>query len=78
MTESSREHELDARELQCPLPLLKAKRALGDLESGDVLRVYATDTGSVRDFQVFAEHSGNRLLSSVEEGGVYVHVLQKK
>jgi tRNA 2-thiouridine synthesizing protein A len=71
-------HELDARELQCPLPLLKAKRALGELESGDVLRVYATDTGSVRDFRVFAEHSGNRLLSSVEEEGVYVHVLQKK
>ncbi len=71
--------EVDARGLECPMPLLKAKRALNGLASGDRLRVLATDTGSQRDFRVFAEQSGHQLLSA-EEGadGVYCYLLQKR
>ncbi len=70
--------ELDATGLQCPLPLLKAKRALSELASGECLRVFATDRGSVRDFKVYADHSGHSLLSSDEEDGVFIYVLQKQ
>ncbi|MBN7795134.1 sulfurtransferase TusA family protein [Parahaliea mediterranea] len=69
--------EVDATGLQCPMPLLMAKRALNGLASGEQLRVIATDRGSVRDFQVFAEQSGHRLLASGEQDGVYIHLLQK-
>jgi tRNA 2-thiouridine synthesizing protein A len=69
--------ELDATGLQCPMPLLKAKRALNGLESGQRLRVLATDQGSLRDFQVFARQSGHGLLFSEEVDGVYVHVIEK-
>ena len=69
--------ELDTVGLLCPMPLLKAKRALNAMESGQHLRVLATDQGSVRDFQVFAEHSGNILISSEEKDGVLIHVLCK-
>ena len=69
--------DLDARGLQCPMPLLKAKRALNAMNTGQRLRVLATDQGSVRDFQVFAEQSGHLLLSSEESEGVYTHLLQK-
>ena len=71
-------HELDARSLTCPLPLLKAKQALNGMESGERLRIWATDGGSVRDFQVFCELSGNHLLESAEADGVYSYLLQKK
>ena len=54
--------DLDARGLKCPLPILKAKKALSDMSSGDILRVLATDPGSVRDFQAFARQTGNDLL----------------
>ena len=54
--------EVDARGLSCPLPILKAKKALANMESGDVLRVVTTDSGSVRDFQLFAKQTGNELL----------------
>lgn len=70
--------ELDATGLLCPMPLLKAKRALNAMASGEKLRVTATDQGSVRDFQVFAEQSGHTLLATDESEGVYVHVLQKR
>jgi tRNA 2-thiouridine synthesizing protein A len=70
--------ELDAIGLLCPMPLLKAKRALNAMDSGEKLRVSATDQGSVRDFQVFAEQSGHALLASEEIDGVYVHLLQKR
>jgi tRNA 2-thiouridine synthesizing protein A len=66
--ESAEIIELDATGLQCPMPLLKAKRALNGL---------ATDQGSIRDFRVFAEQSGHLLLESEERGGVYTHLLQK-
>jgi tRNA 2-thiouridine synthesizing protein A len=69
--------ELDTKGLLCPMPLLKAKRALNGMTQGQRLRVLATDQGSVRDFRVFAEQSGHLLLSSDEDQGVYVHVLEK-
>ncbi|MEZ5572118.1 MAG: sulfurtransferase TusA family protein [Halioglobus sp.] len=70
--------EVDARGLDCPMPLLKAKRALNTMCSGQQLRVLATDKGSVRDFRVFAEQSGHLLLDSTEADGVYVYLLQKR
>jgi tRNA 2-thiouridine synthesizing protein A len=70
--------EVDARGLDCPLPLLKAKQALNKLASGAQLRVYATDPGSRRDFRVFAEQSGHRLVeSSEQDDGVFIYVLEK-
>lgn len=69
--------EVDARGLQCPMPLLKAKRALNTMASGEHLRVLATDSGSQRDFRVFAEQSGHRLLASEVDGDVYRYLLQK-
>lgn len=69
--------ELDVIGENCPMPLLKAKRALNAMEKGQHLKVLATDRGSVRDFQVFAQQSGNILLSSQEEDGVYIHLLMK-
>lgn len=69
--------ELDARGLDCPMPLLQAKRALNAMRVGQRLQVLATDQGSVRDFRVFAEQSGHVLLASDESDGVYRHVLQK-
>ena len=69
--------ELDVIGEKCPMPLLKAKRALNAMVKGQQLKVLATDSGSVRDFHVFAQHSGNILLSSQEENGVYIHLLVK-
>ncbi len=70
--------ELDTCGLNCPMPLLKAKQALNAMQSGEQLRVRATDPGSQRDFRVFAEQSGHQLLESSEEDGVFVYVLQKR
>ena len=70
--------ELDARGLNCPLPILKAKKALAEMSSGDVLRVLSTDAGSVRDFQAFARQTGNELLEQDSSGGDYVHVLRRR
>jgi tRNA 2-thiouridine synthesizing protein A len=69
--------ELDATGLACPMPLLKTKRALNGMQSGQRLRVLATDQGTVRDFRVFAEQSGHLLLESGEVQGVYSYLLQK-
>ncbi|MGH1374278.1 MAG: sulfurtransferase TusA family protein [Cellvibrionaceae bacterium] len=71
-------HEVDARGLACPLPLLKAKQALNQLNGGEQLQVLATDEGSVRDFKTFAELSGNLLIESTQVDGCYRYVLQKK
>jgi tRNA 2-thiouridine synthesizing protein A len=68
---------VDASGLNCPLPLLKAKQSLKQLSPGQCLEVIATDPGSVRDFRVFAELSGNALLCSRQEGETYYYVLQK-
>jgi TusA-related sulfurtransferase len=70
--------EVDATGLACPMPLLKAKRALNGMRPGQRLRVLATDRGSVRDFRVFAEQSGHRLLESDASGGVYRYLLEKR
>lgn len=69
--------EVDARGLNCPLPLLKAKQALNALQSGDELSVLATDPGSVRDFRVFAEQAGHELLESSQQDGLYRYRLRK-
>lgn len=69
--------EVDARELRCPLPLLRAKQALRDLESGQAVRVLATDAGSVRDFRAFAELAGHGLQREDRADGVYVYILVK-
>ncbi len=70
--------EVDATGLACPMPLLKAKRALNAMQSGQRLRVLSTDQGSVRDFKVFAEQSGHCLLESTEAGGIYCYLIVKK
>ena len=69
--------ELDARGLNCPLPILHAKKALNDLAAGKVLKVMATDPGAVKDFKAFAHQTGNELLSSDETGGEDVFLLRK-
>ena len=69
---------LDATGLQCPMPLLKAKKALNELPAGALLRVLATDPGSVRDFDVFAKQSGNVLLESTATEGRFSYLLRKK
>lgn len=70
--------ELDASGLRCPLPLLKAKQALGGMESGECLLVRATDPASVRDFRVYAQHSGHELLEFSEHDGVYSYRIRKR
>ena len=69
--------KVDARGLRCPMPLLKAKRALNALAPGQALAVLATDSGSMRDFAVFCEQSGHELLLSEERDGVYRYLLRK-
>jgi tRNA 2-thiouridine synthesizing protein A len=70
--------DLDARGLNCPLPILKTKKALADMTSGQVLRVQATDPGSVRDFQAFAKQTGNHLLEQSQENEIFTFFMQRK
>jgi TusA-related sulfurtransferase len=70
--------ELDTRGLNCPLPILKAKKALTTMTSGQVLKVMSTDTGSVRDFAAFAKQTGHELLSQTTEGSDFIHVLKRR
>ena len=70
--------EVDARGLNCPLPILKAKKALSELHSGDLLRVISTDPGSVRDFQAFAKQTGNELVEQQSTPDEFVHVLRRR
>ena len=70
--------EIDTRGLNCPLPILKAKKALTSMTSGQVLKVLATDAGSVRDFAAFAKQTGNELLSQSTEGNDFIHVLKRR
>jgi len=70
--------ELDTRGLNCPLPILKAKKALADMRSGEVLKVIATDPGSVRDFQAFARQTGNELVEQIALGDEFVHLLRRR
>jgi TusA-related sulfurtransferase len=69
---------LDVKGLSCPMPLLKAKKALNEMAPDTLLKVLATDPGSVRDFEVFSKQSGNALLESRQEGDTYVYLLRKK
>ncbi len=70
--------ELDASGLNCPLPILRAKKTLKGMESGEVLRIIATDPGSVKDFEAFANQTGNELMEASEEGGKYIFFIKKK
>lgn len=70
--------EVDARGLNCPLPILKAKKALAELQSGQLLKVLCTDAGSVRDFQAFCKQTGNQLLEQETVGEEFIHVLQRR
>jgi len=71
------DQELDASGLNCPLPILRAKKTLSSMQSGNILRIIATDPGSVKDFEAFARQTGNQLLESGEEGGKFVFLLKK-
>jgi len=70
--------ELDARGLNCPLPILRAKKALTEMASGQVLRILATDPGSVKDFQAFSKQTGNPLLSSETAKDEFIFLMKKK
>ena len=70
--------ELDTRGLNCPLPILKAKKALTDMLSGQLLRVVSTDAGSLRDFQAFAKQTGNELIEQTTVGVEYIHVMRRR
>lgn len=71
------DRELDASGLNCPLPILRARKMLGDMERGQVLRVISTDQGSIKDFEAFSKQTNHPLLSSGEEGGKFVFLLKK-
>jgi len=75
---TSFDKELDARGLNCPLPILRTKKFLNDMGAGQILRIIATDPGSVKDFQAFAKQTGNDLLESNEAGGEYTFLIKKK
>ena len=70
--------ELDTRGLNCPLPILKAKKALADMRSGEVLRVVSTDPGSMRDFQAFARQTGNELIEQASNADEFIHLLRRR
>lgn len=74
---SNFDEELDASGLNCPLPILRAKKALAGMEAGKVLHIIATDPGSVKDFEAFAKQTGNELMESKEEGGKFVFLIKK-
>jgi len=69
--------ELDASGLNCPLPILRAKKALAELDVGQVLHIIATDPGSVKDFEAFANQTGNELMESSENGGKFEFLIKK-
>ena len=70
--------ELDTRGLNCPLPILKAKKALAEMTTGQLLKVVSTDAGSTRDFQAFAKQTGNELIEQQLAGGDFIHVLKRR
>ena len=70
--------EIDTRGLNCPLPILKAKKALAEMVSGQLLKVVATDNGSLRDFQAFAKQTGNELVQQDTVVGEYIHILRRR
>ncbi|GKT20506.1 sulfurtransferase TusA family protein [Acidovorax sp. SUPP3334] len=70
--------EIDTRGLNCPLPILKAKKALADMVSGQLLKVVSTDNGSLRDFQAFAKQTGNELVEQKTVGEEFIHLLRRR
>ena len=70
--------EIDTRGLNCPLPILRTKKTLAEMTSGQVLKVHATDPGSVKDFQAFSRQTGNELLSQSEVGGEFIFFMKKR
>jgi tRNA 2-thiouridine synthesizing protein A len=70
--------EVDARGLNCPLPILRAKKALNDMQSGQVLKILATDPGSVKDFEAFSKQTGNELLSHAEANKEFTFFMKRK
>ena len=70
--------EIDTRGLNCPLPILKAKKALSEMSTGQILKVVSTDAGSVRDFQAFAKQTGNELIEQQTVNAEFVHVLRRR
>jgi TusA-related sulfurtransferase len=70
--------EVDTRGLNCPLPILKAKKALADMASGDVLKVVSTDPGSIRDFQAFSKQTGNDLIEQTTVADEFIHLLRRR
>jgi tRNA 2-thiouridine synthesizing protein A len=70
--------EIDTRGLNCPLPILKAKKSLNEMQSGELLKVVSTDAGSVRDFQAFARQTGNDLVEQQTVGTDFIHVLRRR
>ena len=77
-TELHIDREIDTRGLNCPLPILKAKKALNDMASGQLLKVVSTDPGSLRDFQAFARQTGNELMDQQTAGTDFIHVLKRR
>lgn len=72
------DRELDTRGLNCPLPILKAKKALAEMQSGQTVKVIATDAGSVRDFIAFAKQTGNELVEQTTAGKEFIHILRRR
>ena len=70
--------ELDARGLNCPLPILRTKKSLADMSSSQILKIMATDPGSVKDFQAFSKQTGNELLEYEQTNGEYIFFMRKK
>lgn len=70
--------ELDARQLACPLPILRAKKALSQMNSGEMIKIVATDKGAPLDFAVFCDNTGNELLSSTEQDGEFVFMIRRR
>jgi tRNA 2-thiouridine synthesizing protein A len=72
------DRDLDVKGLNCPLPILRTKKALAEMESGQILRVLATDSGSLKDFPAFAKQTGNELVEQREENRVFEYYLKRK
>ncbi len=77
-TATAFDRELDTKGLNCPLPILRAKKALAELASGQVLKIVATDPGSIRDFKAFAKQTGNELLLQENVGELFIHFLKRR
>ena len=78
MSVTTHDKELDARGMNCPLPILRTRKMLNDMQSGQVLRIVATDPGSVKDMEAFAKQTGNPLVSHEQQGAEFVFYMRKK